>query len=78
MIYFKTEEEIKSLLNIVDIVSADIGMSFGLGKCTHIGIRRDNVYELDEAELPSGDVIRSLSYGETYVQILGCHGKLQY
>ena len=41
-------------------------MSFGIGKYTHIGIRRGNVYELDGVELPSGDVIRSFSHGETY------------
>ena len=65
-LYSKAEEEIKSLLNTVDIFSADIGMSFRTGQCAHIGIRRGNVYELDWVELPSGDVTRSLSYGETY------------
>ena len=65
-LYSKTEEEIKSLLNTVDIFSADIGMSFGIGKCSHIGIRRGNIYESDGVELPSGEVIRSLSYDETY------------
>ena len=66
-LYSRTEEEIKSLLNTVDIFSADIGMSFGIiGKCAHIGIRRGNVYESDGVKLPSWDVIRSLSYGETY------------
>ena len=65
-LYSRTEEEIQSLLNTVDIFSADIGMSFGIGKCAHIGIRRGNVSESDGVELPSGDVIRSLSYGETY------------
>ena len=37
-LYSKTEEEIKSLLDTVDIFSADIGMSFGIGKCAHIGV----------------------------------------
>ena len=53
-LYSRTEEEIKSLLNTVDIFSVDIGMSFGIGKCAHIGIRRDNVYESNGLELPSG------------------------
>ena len=65
-LHSRTEEEIKSLLNTVDIFSVDIGMSFEISKCTHIGIRRGNVSESDGVELPSGDVIRNLSYGETY------------
>ena len=65
-LYSRTVGEIKSLLNTVDIFSVDIGMSFGIGKCAHIGIRRGNVSESDGVKLPSGDVIRSLSYGETY------------
>ena len=34
----------------MDIFSADIGISFGIGKCTHIGIKRGNVYESDGVE----------------------------
>ena len=65
-LYSRTEKEIKSLLNTVGIFSVDIGMSFGIGKYAHIGIRRGNIYESNGVELPSRDVIRSLSYGQTY------------
>ena len=41
-------------------------MSFGVTKCAHIGMRRGTIYMCDGVVLPSGDVIRSLTYNETY------------
>ena len=49
-LYSKIEEEIKSLLNTVDIFSADIGMLLGISKCAH-KIRRGDVYESNGMEL---------------------------
>ena len=65
-LFARTEEEIKSLLNSVSLFSSDIGMSFGIAKCAHVGIRRGKVYNSDGISLPSDDLIKSLSYNETY------------
>jgi len=43
--------------------NADIGMSFGAAKCAHVGIR---MYDSDGIAFPSANLIRSLSYDETY------------
>ena len=42
-LYGKNEKEIESLLHTVRIFSTDIGMTFGIDKCTRLGVRRGNV-----------------------------------
>ena len=64
-LFAKTEEEIDSLLNLVSLFNSDIGMFFVAAKCAHVGIRRGKMYASNGIALPSGDLIRSLSYNET-------------
>jgi len=65
-LFAKTEKEIKSLLNSVTLFSSNIDMQFGIAKCAHVGIQRDRIYASGGIALPSGDVIKSLSFDETY------------
>ena len=65
-LFAKTKEEIKSLFNTVTFFSSDIHMSFGVTKCAYVGIQRGSMHASDGITLPSGNLIISLSYGETY------------
>jgi len=57
-LFAKTEEEIKSLLNTVSLFSSDIGMSFNVAKCAHVGIQRGKTYSSDGITLPSRKAYR--------------------
>jgi len=64
--YAKSEEGIQSLVNTVNIFSSDIGMSFGIAKCAHLGIHRGSIKSLEGTILQIGDCMTSLRHGETY------------
>ena len=65
-LYGKNHKEIESLLHTVEIFSSDIQMSFGIRKCAYIGLKRGNVYSLQDIDLCNGESICSLALGSTY------------
>ena len=40
MLYDKTERELQSFVHTVQIISKDIGMEFGIGKCSTVHIKK--------------------------------------
>ena len=69
--YGKTEEQIESLVNTVQLVSDDIGMEFGVAKCGMLVLKRGKVVKSEGIILPSGDVVKEIEEeGYWYLGIL--------
>uniref|UniRef100_A0A1X7TDD6 Reverse transcriptase domain-containing protein n=1 Tax=Amphimedon queenslandica TaxID=400682 RepID=A0A1X7TDD6_AMPQE len=70
-LYGKTEEQIESLVNTVQLVSDDIGMEFGVAKCGMLVLKRGKVVKSEGIILPSGDVVKEIEEeGYRYLGIL--------
>ena len=53
-LYGKTECELQSLVHAVQIISNDIGMEFGMGKCSTVCIKKGNICDMEDMEMPEG------------------------
>ena len=70
-LYGKSENEIKGLVSTVEVFSQDIGMEFGINKCSVITMNRGKVKSTDWIELPSSEKIREIEEdGYKYLLIL--------
>jgi hypothetical protein len=68
-LYGKKERVIDSLINIVRIFSDDIGMKFGLEKCTGLVVERGKVKQTDGLQLNIGNIQDvEASQGYTYLE----------
>jgi len=65
-LYGRSNSEITSLVRSVELFSSDIGMSFCVAKCAHLGLKRGKIYSTEGIYLPDGMLLRSLTFGETY------------
>jgi len=79
MIYGRSKSEITSLVTSVELFSSDFGMTFCAAKCAHLGLKRGrpSIYSTEGIDLPDSLSLRSLAYGETYVQIFRCFTELR-
>ena len=68
-LYGKNERQLESLVNTVQVVSEDIGMEFGIGKCGVLSLKRGKVIESEGIVMPNGEVMRSME--ETGYKYLG-------
>ncbi len=62
----KKEKELETLILTVRIYSQDIGMEFGIEKCTLLVMKSGKQHLTDGIELPNQDKIRMLAENETY------------
>ena len=53
-LYGKTEHEFQSLVHAVRIISKDIGMEFGIDKCSTVRITKGEIRDLEDIEMPDG------------------------
>ena len=65
-LFAKNEEELETLIHTVRIYRQDIGMEFGIEKCTLLVMKRGKRHLTDRIELPNEDKIRTLAENETY------------
>ena len=65
-IFAKNEKELETLIHAVRIYSQDIGMEFGIEKCTMLVMKSGKRHMTDGMELPNQDKIRTLAENETY------------
>ena len=63
-LYSRSEKGLDSLVQTVRVFSEDIGMEFGIQKCTMLVMEKGKIVKL--IELPDGKVIKSLQEGESY------------
>ena len=65
-LFAKNEKELETLIHAVRIYSQDIGMEFGIEKCTMFVMKSGKRHIMDGMELPNQDKIRTLGEKETY------------
>ena len=65
-LYSKCEMAMGSLIQTVRIFREDIGMQFGVDKCTMLVIKRREIGNWDGTELPNEKVIKSLKERDSY------------
>ena len=60
------KKTLKTLIHAVRIYSQDIGMEFGIEKCSMTVMKSSKRYMTDGMELPNQDKIRTFGENETY------------
>ena len=65
-LYAKSEKELDSLIQTVRVFSKDIGMQFGIEKCSTLVLKRGKRIKSDGIKMPDDKVIKSLKEGEGY------------
>ena len=65
-LYSRSEKGLDSLVQTVCVFSKDIGMEFGIEKCTMLVMEKGKIVKSVGIELPGGKVIKSLQEGESY------------
>ena len=65
-LFAKTEKELKTLIHAVRIYNQDIGMGFGIEKCTMSIMKSRKRHITDGMELPNQEKNRTLGEKETF------------
>ena len=65
-LFAKYEKELETLIHAVRIYSQDIGMEFGIEKCSMLVMKSSKRHMTDGMELPNHGRIRTLEENETY------------
>ena len=65
-LFAKNEKELEILMHTVRIYSRDIGMEFGIEKCTMLAMKSGKQQLTDGMEEPNQDKIKTLAENETY------------
>ena len=65
-LFAKNEKELETLIHTVRIYSRDIGMEFGIEKCTMLVMKSGKRQLTDGMELSNKDKIKTLAENETY------------
>ena len=70
-VFAKNEKEIDSLIKTVELFSCDIGVEFGIKKCSVACIKRGKLSKAEGLRLRSGKVIKEVTEeGYKYLGIL--------
>uniref|UniRef100_A0A3B3HW39 Reverse transcriptase domain-containing protein n=1 Tax=Oryzias latipes TaxID=8090 RepID=A0A3B3HW39_ORYLA len=75
-LYAKSERDIDSLIHTTRIYSTDIGMSFGLEKCSRMVTKRGKVVHTEAVSLPEG-TIADIEDSYKYLGIPQANGNLE-
>ena len=65
-LFAENEKELETLIHAVRIYSQDIGMEFGIEKCTMLVMKSSKRHLTDGMELPNQDKMRTPGEEETY------------
>ena len=65
-LFAKNEKELETRIHAVRIYSQDMGMEFGIEKCTMLVMKSDKQHLTGGMERPNQDKIRTLGDKETY------------
>ena len=65
-LYTRSSQDIELLFETVRLFSSDIGMSFGVEKCTRLSMKHGKFVVCDGLSLPSGEVVRALPLSVAY------------
>ena len=65
-LYSRNEKGLVLLVQILGVVSRDIGMEFGIEKCAIFVTEKETIVKSAGIELQDGKVIKSIHEGESY------------
>ena len=65
-LYSRSKKRLDSLGQTVRVFSEDIGMEFGVEKCSMLVMEKGKIVKSVGIELPNGKVIKSLREGESF------------
>ncbi|XP_071491881.1 uncharacterized protein [Diadema antillarum] len=65
-LFCKDEKQCDKLIQTVRLVSKDIGMDFGINKCSTLVMKRGRRVKSAGIPLPDGRILQSLEEGENY------------
>ena len=65
-LFSKNQKELETLIHTIIIYSLDIGMEFGIKKCTMLVMKSVKRHLTDRMDLPNQDKIKTLGEEETY------------
>ena len=71
-LYAKSERELDSLIQTLRIFSDDVGMVFGLGRCSVLVLKRGKMIRTEGIELPDGKRMREVNL-DGYTSIWECY-----
>ena len=60
------DNQLASIIRIVNKFSDDIGMSFGIDKCKKLNIQRGNIVHMESIQLDNGEELKSLELNQQY------------
>ena len=70
-LYGKTERELQSLVHTVRIISKDIGMEFGMDKCSTVRIKKGKICDMEDIETADGQRMKQIEEsGYKYLVII--------
>ena len=59
-LYGKTERELKSLVHAARIISKNIGIEFGMEKCSTGRIKKGKIFDMEDIEMPDGQRMKQI------------------
>ena len=65
-LYENSEKEAERLMNTVRIFSDDVGIEFGISKCSHVTMKAGKLVSVVGMEFSFGEVIPELESGKSY------------
>ena len=70
-LFAKSEEQTNTLVRTVYILSTNIGMEFGIGKCVILTMKKGKIVKSEETKLPHGEVMKQVGQeGYTHLGII--------
>ena len=63
-LFAKNERELETLIQNVRIYNQDLGIGFGIEKCTTLAMKSEKRHSSEEIELPNQERIRTLGERE--------------
>ena len=65
-LFAANDNQLASMIRIVNKFSDDIGMSFGNGKCKKLTIQRGKIVRMENIQLDNGEELKSLELNQQY------------
>ena len=65
-LFAANDNQLASMIRIVNKFSDDIGMSFGIDKCKKVTIQRGKIDHMENIQLDNGEELKSLEINQQY------------
>ena len=65
-LFAANDNQLASMIRIVNKFSDDIGMSFGIDKCKKLTIQHEKSFHMENIQLDKGEELKSLKLNQQY------------